>query len=105
MKLKISTIVISVLDIFIALVELFLMLKFSDDALVFYIIGAICLLFALIGLIAPKFTFDVCWRFFSKFSEFDFDYDGGYRRLPKVLFGLSISSLIFQIISLLITIF
>ncbi len=86
MKLKISTIVISVLDILIALVELFLMIKLSDDALVFYIIGVICLLSALSGLIAPKFTFNVSWRFFSKFSEFDFDYDGGYRRLPKVLF-------------------
>jgi len=105
LKLKISSIAISVVDLLIALVELyFLILKFSKDAVVFYIMGSMCLLYALSGLIAPKFTYNACWKFCSKFSEFDSDYDSGYRCLPKVLFGLSITSLIFQIISLLFTI-
>ena len=61
--------------------------------------------FYLLTWLAPKFTFNVCWRMFSRLSEDNFDYEQGYRNIEKVSLRLLITAVIFLVTGLTVTLF
>ena len=103
MKLKIINIIFGILALTITVTETIIYVQNClNDALVFYIVGIVCLLFSILGLLFPKTTFDICFRLFC--GDNNYDYEKSYHTMPKVILGLSISCICFQIIALLVTI-
>lgn len=78
---------------------------YCEEGLVIIIIAITFFVFYLLTWIFPKFTFNLCWKLFSGFTEDEFDYDTGYGKIDKVSFGLLITAVIVLVIGLLVTLF
>lgn len=105
MRLKICNIIFLILAIASAIIETFFLVNnYSRDGLFYYILGILCMLFSIFGLVIPKKTYTIIWRLLSGLMSDDYDYDLGVYRMPKCVFGTSIASICFQIFALLLTI-
>lgn len=84
--------------------EIYLLVKkYSDDALMFAVIGAVFFLFHLLIWVAPKKIFELCYKI-SKSSSDNWDYDTSYANIGNVGLGILIVSVVFLAVSILLSV-
>lgn len=77
--------------------------NYSDDALIFAVIGVVFFLSHLLIWVAPKKIFDLCYKI-SKSSSDNWDYDTSYANIGNVGLGVLIVSVVLLTVSILLSV-